>query len=72
LLELLGQFAHDNRRFDDNDLTGLRGDKFGRPAQRRVSPVHGVAARLGGRPTNVERDVSNRFWVIHPDATAEV
>ena len=29
LLQLDGQFAHDNRRFDDNDFTGLRRDKFG-------------------------------------------
>ncbi len=30
LLELHGQFAHDNRRLDDNDFAGLRRDKFGR------------------------------------------
>ena len=70
LLELLGEFAHDDRRLDDDDLRiGGQRENFGaaglRPALRRallaaagVSPRAGLAAGPGGRGRRAAANVA--------------
>ena len=61
LLELRGKFAHDNRRFDDDDFGGRRGDKF---RLRRREPV------LCGPLLAAAGPVCRPVWLAFPLLTA--